>query len=341
MKARHETSPAKTDSSSFENPADADVMSKVTAALAAGEDPFGDNDTDGDQVIEPQDQPKTEVTAAAAVKEQPKAAENEEDGDEADPASLEPAEKTAAPATPETDAATASEAPTPAKTEAAAPAAASAAPAPPQPVALQFKTKPANELKAEQDALFEKKSKAFAEYSAGTMTAEDYSKIDAEVMQGMLRIGSEITLAQAQERSAIFTQEAAIERVKQLAKTSGVLDYDADNSAVDQFNAAVAMVQRDPKAATMSHDEFYGKAHALVLAARGLATAPAAAPAAPTPPPARKDAAGPITLRNLPAAAVPNTGGGLTEQLARLNGLDFEEALAALPKAQRDAWMDS
>ena len=48
-----------------------------------------------------------------------------------------------------------------------------------------------------------------------------------------------------------------------------------------------------------------------------------------------------VTLRNLPAAATPNTGGGLTEQLSRLDGLDFQEAVGALPKAQRDAWLDS
>ena len=43
----------------------------------------------------------------------------------------------------------------------------------------------------------------------------------------------------------------------------------------------------------------------------------------------------------MPAAATPNTGGGVAEQLGRLNGLDFEDAVGAMSRQQRDQWLDS
>jgi hypothetical protein len=49
----------------------------------------------------------------------------------------------------------------------------------------------------------------------------------------------------------------------------------------------------------------------------------------------------PLTLGNVPAAAQPNGTGGINEELSRLNGLDFQERIGAMPKAQRDAWLDS
>lgn len=335
MKNRDETTPPRADASTFDNPADQAVMEQVSATLAAGGDPFGDNDP-------PEGEGATPPPPSPAPAPSPSPAEvDDEDEVLADETATAPAPAPEPAPSPAAAATTAGE------SEAAAPAAPAAAPATPQPAppppVLQFKTRSEKDLLTEQDQLMTKKANAFKEYSDGTLSAEDFAKVDAEVMQGLLRIGSERTLAQASALSMAATQEQAIEQIKATARTAGQIDYDADPSAIDQFNAAIDMVGRDPKAATMSHEEFYGKAHALVLAARGISATAAAPSPAPAPAPAvpRKDEAGPITLRTLPAAATPNTGGGITEQLSRLQGLEFEDAIAALPKAQRDAWMDS
>ena len=42
-----------------------------------------------------------------------------------------------------------------------------------------------------------------------------------------------------------------------------------------------------------------------------------------------------MTLRNVPAAAVANTGGGWMEQLAALSGQEYEAAYSKLTAAQR------
>lgn len=336
MKARNEVTAPKPDTATFENPADQQVLQETAAALAAGGDPFGDLD---DPTPAPAPSPEGGAPAPAPAPAEATAKDDADDLDEPAAPTPAPAPAAEAPAAP-TPPAPAPEpppAPAPAPTQAPTPA-----PAPQAPPVLNFRTRPASEIKAEQDALLKRKAEAFQEYSDGTMTAEAFAKVDAEVMQGMLRIGSEMTLAQASAQTVAATEESAIEAIKQTSKAAGHIDYDADPAAVDQFNAAVDLVAKDPRAAKMSLDEFYGKAHSLVLTMRGISAGGAPSPApAPAPAPARQDMAPPTTLRNVPAAATPNTGGGLTEQLSRLSGQEFEAALAAMPKAQRDAWMDT
>lgn len=320
MKGREETTPVKGDTATFENAADAQAMEQVTAARAAGEDPFGDFDNDsGGEAAAPAASPAPAPDATTA-------------------AELDPPEPTAAPAAAPTPPAPP---PPPAAAPAPAPVPVEAA-APPPPAPLQFKTRPATEIQAEQTALLDKKAKAFTEYSEGTMTPEAYAALDAEVMQGMMRIGSEMTLAQASAQSALQTSEQALALLKVTAKTEGQIDYDADPRAAKQFDAQVQALATDPDMAKLSDAEFFEKAHGMVLALRGISrTAAAPPPPASTPPPARADMKPSITLRDIPAAATPHTGGGVLEQLSRLSGLEFQDAVGAMPKGQRDAWLDS
>lgn len=322
MKGRNDTTPAKADTGHFENPADAEAAKQVAAGLAAGEDVFGDNDNDDGTPMTgaPAPAPAAEATppAAAPAAEDLDAGENLEAQDNA--------------STTQTQEAT-PPAPAPAPTP---------APAPP---VLQFKTKTAAELAAAQKALLDKKAEAFDKYSVGTMTAAEYSAVDSEVMLGLMGIASEAALAQANTQTALNASEQALADVKALAKSQGLVDYEADESAGVQFDNVVDMLAKDPKMAALSDADFFSKAHNLVLTMRGHtppATGNAPAPS-PTPSPAkpRQDMTGPITLRSMPAAATPNTGGGVAEQLGRLNGLDFEEAVGSMSRQQRDAWIDS
>jgi hypothetical protein len=331
MKGRDETTPAKVDASTFTNPADAAVLEGIRAAQAAGEDPFGDNDP-----VETA-QPAAEQVAAAADE-----GTAPPDGGADDANNLDELGEPAAEAGTEglqqqqqEQAAQAAPAPNP-----AAPPPPAAPPAAPQPFALQFKTRPAAELQALQAQLMEKKAKAFQQYSDSEIEAAEFAKIDAEVMQGLLQLTQEQTLASAQQQTALQTSQQALDRFKLHAKTpeGGAIDYTTDAAAAAAFDAQSQVLGAMPEYAALPDGEFFARVHSMVLTMRGVT--PKAA--APTPPAARADAkAGIITLRNLPAAATPNAGGGVTEQLSRLQGLDFQDAVSRMPKGQRDAWLDS
>lgn len=325
MKGRDQTTPAKADTGHFENPADAEAAKQLAAGLAAGEDVFGDNDNDDG----------TPMTTAAAPAPAPAA----DDAGAAEDLDSDAAGEQAAAADADAAAQAAETARQAANTEAAV-----QKPAPAPAPVPQFKTKTTAELAAAQKALLDKKAEAFDKYSVGTMTAAEYSAVDSEVMLGLMGIASETALAQANTQTALQASEQALADVKTLAKSQGLIDYDADQEAGTQFDNVVDMLARDPKVAALSDAEFFTKAHNMVLTLRGhtpgASNAPAAAPA-PGPATPRADMTGPITLRTIPAAATPNTGGGVAEQLGRLQGLDFEEAVGALGRQQRDAWLDS
>jgi hypothetical protein len=327
MKGRNDTTTAKADTGHFENPADAEAAKQVAASLAAGQDPFGDNDNDDG----------TPMVAAPALA--PAQASDAVDG------ALDDADDTAA-----SEAAAAADADAAAQAAEASRQAANTATqqATPAPAPVpQFKTKSAKELGDAQKALLDEKADAFDKYSVGTMTAAEYNAVDSRVMLGLMSIASENALAQANTQTALQASEQALADVKALAKSQGLIDYETDPDAGTQFDNVVDMLAKDPKAAALPDAEFFSRAHNLVLTMRGHAPpattgAPAPAPGAkPGKPAPRADMTGPITLRTIPAAATPNTGGGVAEQLGRLNGLDFEEAVGGMSRQQRDAWLDS
>ena len=181
---------------------------------------------------------------------------------------------------------------------------------------------------------------AFQKYSDGTMSADEYAKADMEAMTALMTLAREGALQDATMQTAMQQSEQALAQVKALAVQQHGLDYDKDTKAATQFDQAAEILAKDPDMAKLPDGEFFGKVHNMVLFMRGITPT-----AAPTPAQAaaqvRTDMRAPITLRNMPTAATPNTGGGLSEQLGRLGGLDFEDAVGNLPKAQRDQWLDS
>lgn len=341
MKGRNDITPAKASTAHYENPADAEAAKAVADGLAAGEDVFGDFDDDA-ATASAAAAPAAAAAAAAAAADDGAAAgaddagRNLDDGDDT-------ANQEAAAAAEADAAAQAAEASRQAANEAEQAAKPTPDPTPaPAPAPQQFKVKSAKELADAEKALLGEKAEAFERYSNGTMTAAEYSEVDSRVMKGLIGLASETALAQANAQTALQASEQALANVKQLAKTQGLVDYDADQEAATQFDNVVDMLSKDPKAAALSDADFFGKAHATVLLLRGLtppAAAPAPAPAAAAKP--RQDMTGPITLRQLPAAATPNATGGVAEQLSRLEGLDFEDAVGAMSRQQRDQWLDS
>lgn len=329
MKGRSDTTPPRHDTSTFENAADAAVLKESAAKIAAGEDPFGDDDGDETPAAAsapiatdpPVDPPAIDPPATDEVNEDPPsdAADDPPARDGTDAVKDPPAEPAATAPKTEEPAAEVREQP-----------------------AVQFKTRTVQDIDKARADLLNKKAEAWKKYSDGTMTPEEFTAIDNEVLTGISNLAAESALALASAQAAQQVGERAIEVIKAASKAANLIDYDTDTVAVDLFNAQVNALALDPSSSKLSEAQFYSKAHEMVLAMRGLrASAAAPAPAPATKPPARQDMKPPITLRNAPAAATSNTGGGVAEQLSRLHGQDFEAAIGSMPKAQRDAWMDS
>jgi len=291
--------------------------------------------------LDDEEAPADPAPAPAAATPAPQSGEHEAPDGEGDTPDVTAA---AAPATEPAAAAPTPPAPSPATepatTAAAAPAPVAQTTAPaPQPAVQQFKTRTPQELKAAKDELMDKKAKAFKDYSDGTMTPEDFAKLDAEVMDGLVGIASEVALAQANHQNAATSAQQAIDAIRAKGAADGI-DY-TQQAHADQFNAIAEGLDKLPGMASLSNDEFYAKVHAQVLALNGKAPAAAAAPApTTTTAPARTAPAAPLTLAGVPNAATPNTTGGVNEELSRLQGVAFEERFAAMTPQQRAALLD-
>lgn len=305
----------------FENPADKQVLAAVAAAAAAGGDPFGDDEFEDDapaaQAQPAAEQPPADEAAAAALDADD---DLDDDDDAADPA------QQAADGTPPAD----------------EPAAATVDE--PADAAEQFDARTTVEIADAKKALRDEKRAAFKKYSEGELSDDEWLAIEERVDTQLEALIEEGALARANEQGIKREQASAIEAIIAGAKADGTIDYQTDPTAANEFNAALQLAVRNPKNAALPFSEMAKVAHKLVLTMRGI-TPPAAA-AAPTStardtPPPRVPGKGPTTLANVPAASVPNTNGGITEQLGRLDGLDFQEAVGRMPKAQRDAWLDS
>lgn len=286
--------------------AEADVLAATAAAIAAGQDPFGDGDDE---------QPESTTTAAAAEEEGTttaaaeevangeKSGEEEVAGDD-DDTDLTP-EQLAAIAGDDT--------PEP-------------APAP------RYKTADPADLQAKRAEQIGIKAKALKDLMDGVIEAEEYSRIETEVADKLEELAVQRTLHAANVQTEQHAQEAALDRIIAAAKKAGEVDYRADPKAAKQFDTAMAMLAQDGE--TRTYTELVEEAHKAVLAIRGIKPAAAPAPAA-TPAQPRENGKGPMTLRNVPAAETPNSGGGWKEQLAALSGQAYEEAFAKLSPGQR------
>lgn len=288
--------------------AEAEALAATAALIAAGGDPFGDEDDD--------------TTVAAAEADTGTDTEDEADeqaaaGDEAKPEDEGADEALSAEAL---EAIAADE-------------------VEPEPAATpRYKAGDPAEFKAKREEQITVKAKALKDLMDGVIEPEEYSRIEAEVADALDALTVQRTLHEANVQTEQQTQESALDKIIKAAKTSGEVDYLADAKAAKQFDTAMKMLADDGETRTFA--ELAAEAHKVVLAVRGIKKAPptaaetAAAAAALAAKP-RENGKGPITLRNVPAAETPNSGGGWKEQLATLSGQAYEEAFAKLSQAQR------
>lgn len=283
--------------------AEAAALAATAAAIAAGEDPFGDEDQDTEG------EASTEAAGADTTGDEAPPADEagEEEGEGSEALSQEALEAVAE--------ATAAE------------AAAELATAPPR-----YKAGDQEEAKAKRTEQLAIKAKALKDLMDGVIEPEEYSRIEGEVTDVLESLAVSRTLHEANVQGEQQTQEAIIDKIIAAAKTSGEVDYIADTKAAKQFDTAMAMLAQDGEKRTFA--ELAADAHKAVLAIRGVTAAPAAAPA-PEPAKPRENGKGPMTLRDIPAAETPTSGGGWKEQLATLSGQAYEEAFSRLSPGQK------
>lgn len=282
-------------------PEDLKALEAIAAAQAAGQDPFGDDEP---LTVEADaDKPASKAAPEAAAEP-----EAEQAAADAPTAEAEQAEADPAPAAASTEAA---ELPT-------------------------YKAELPQDYKAQRAELMKAKAEAMKKLMDGEIDAEAYAAEDASVSEALedlaaARIRAE-TLQEANAQSQQAYQARAIQRL--IANAKSEVDYAADATAQQQFDTSLQVLAAQPANAGKDFADLIEDAHKMVKAMRGVQT-PAKAPAAD-----RKPAGDmPVTLRSLPSASTPNTG-GVIEQIARLKGPAYEAAYAKLTPAQQAALLD-
>ena len=281
-------------------PEDLKALEAIAAAQAAGQDPFGDDEP---LTVEADaDEPAPEAVPEAAAD-----TEAEQAAADAPAAEEEQAEADPAPA---------------ASTEAAE--------------LPTYKAEVPQDYKAQRAELMKAKADAMKKLMDGEIDAEAFAAEDMRVAEALedlaaARIRAE-TLQEANAQSQQAYQARAIQRL--IANAKSEVDYAADATAQKQFDTSLQVLAAQPDNAGKDFADLIEDAHKMVKAMRGIA------PQA-TRPGAERRAAGdaPVTLRGVPSASTPNTG-GVIEQIGRLKGPAYEAAYAKLTPAQQAALLD-
>jgi hypothetical protein len=307
------------------NPADTAVLDDIAAQEAAGGDPFGDNEEIVAVTV-------TDQAAEAAAKLTAEAGNPDavDEPDAADP----PVEEVAPVA--------AAAEPAAAAPAVAEPVAATPAPAPAPAHVPQYRVASKEAIAADTAALNAEKAAALQKMMDGDLEPAAFAVIDATVTQKLGQLLVQSTLAELNAQTAVHTETQAVLALMDRSAAAKQLDYRADPKAQERFDMELNFLSADPENAGISYAALLDKAHANVLAIRGIATTAAAPPPAPLTgkPPARTPEAAPLTLRGLPTAQVPLTGGTAADALGRLTGADYEAAFAKLTPAQQAAMVD-
>lgn len=296
------------------SPADAEALKAIEAAEAAGQDPFGDLDDDtaaapaaaaaSDAAGETTEQEAGETTTTEAATEGEQAAAVDETvlAELADPLGIA------------------------------------------QPAPTTYKAEIPADLDANREALLTEKADALEKLMTGEIDAKEFAEVEMRVTKEMAKIDRQLaraeTLAEINQQSVSQYEGLVIAQI--VDTTKSVLDYSKDTTAARQFDAVMAGLRADPANASKSFADLAAYANKTVLAIRGLSLPGEQAPAATSSqaaskPPQRGVPAVPPTLRGIPTAATPNSGGGVVEQMANLSGQAYEAAFSKLSPSQQAA----
>lgn len=317
------------------------LATEVAAQIAAGEDPLGDNDPiEGEDEGEGAEQDGNEATEAEAAAGDAAGAENE--GDDAAAATAAAAEASAA-GDAGAEGAKPDHVADKALDEAALRAVAEDDDLEDEPVAMAV---PKIDFKAKAEEIEKRESEVEDSWTGGRLSDAERNaqlrQLRGERDQLTRDQARADTIADLNAQRAQDYQVKVLRNMANASKAAGQLDYSQPNvgAAFDRMLTAVA---GDPDNAGKSFRDLAQLAHDALCASRGVksvaaAPTPAAAPAAPagrTPPKA------PITLRSLPTASTPNTGGSALDALANLKGQAYQDAFNRLTPAQKAQLLDA
>lgn len=298
------------------SPAEAEALKAIEAAEAAGQDPFGDLDDDA-----------TDAAPAAQAASEPEAAEPETTDEAGEPAASEAASEEPEEGVDET-----------VLNELADPLGIA------QPAPTAYTAEIPSDLDGKRTELLTKKAEALEKLMSGEIEAKEFAGVEIEVANELAKIDRQIaraeTLAEINQQTSARYEGMVIAQI--VDTTKPVLDYTKDASAQRQFDVVMAGLRADPANAAKSFAQLAADANRTVLAIRGLSldgqqntsTQTPAKPTGGTRLPTEKP---PATLRGIPVAATPNTGGGVVEQMANLSGQAYEAAFQKLSPAQQAA----
>lgn len=210
----------------------------------------------------------------------------------------------------------------------------------PPPKVEPFKAAVPEDYKARRTELLATKAKAMKDLMDGTIDADAFAEIDAQVSTDLEDLTAQRIRAETLIEANTQTQQAYQQREiqKLIARTKAEVDYTADPKAAKQFDTAMALLASDPDNASKEFSDLIQDAHKMVASMRGVTVAKTTDK---QPPPERKPTeAAPVTLRSLPTASTPNSNGNIVDQLARLKGADYEKAFARLSPAERRSLLD-
>jgi len=298
------------------SPADAEALKAIEAAEAAGQDPFGDLDDNATDAIAERvaSEAATEAAADDATEQQAGETTTEADGEQAAAVDESVLKELADPL------------------------------GIAQPAPTTYKAEIPADLDANREALLTEKADALEKLMAGEIDAKEFAAVEIRVTKEMAKIDRQLaraeTLAEINQQSVSQYEGLVIAQI--VDTTKSVLDYSKDATAARQFDAVMAGLRADPANASKSFADLAADANKAVLAIRGLSLPGEQAPAATSAPSASKPPqrgvpAVPPTLRGIPTAATPNSGGGVVEQMANLSGQAYEAAFSKLSPAQQAA----
>lgn len=282
------------------------ILASTAAAIAAGQDPFGDEDDE-------------DTTATAA---------NADDGDDETAATDGEVETVSTKDELSADALAAIAGDDDGDKQVADDAAQAADATADAPAVPRFKGIDPAEYKTQRAAIVAEKAKGLKDLMEGTIEPEAYSALVDAADEKLEALTVARTLHEANVQSEAQTQTQVLDKIMRDAKADGI-DY-TDAKIARRFDAEMALLDADGD--KRPYAERAADAHKAVAAVLGkpVKTEPAKEPAKP-----RENGRGPTTLRNVPAADVPNNGGSWMDAIGKLSGQDYEVAYARLTPAQK------
>jgi hypothetical protein len=200
---------------------------------------------------------------------------------------------------------------------------------------------------AQKQAVDDREAELIAQFKAGEIDAEAFVAESLLVVNkrqslDVLRTKEEIAKEMA-EQSAVQEWQWSVNSFINKVKRDEGIDYGVDAAKAQDFDNFVKVLAASPENADKSHNWFLSEAHKRTKVLHGISEKAAETPT-PKTAPSRKPPTDslPATLAHVPGGDGPgDVSGDGYENIDKLEGLEYERALASMPKAQREQYLSA